>query len=273
MAHTRNRRPNTFAILLWAVALALLVAGAIVRQIGIGNYAATYANSADITDELTYYTQIIGAQYTADLGNSLLAVGALSIVIALAFQALSAVIGRRFAVLAVDRTQVGDEGEGEVELGTDEGENPAGEDVAVAASGSGTATGSGTTGAEATVEHEVVVVESLVEAEVVPGAEPQAEDAPEPEQESEPEQEAAIVEAEAAPLSEPEPQLETEDPAAESASLPSSVETEEDVALVDVDGSADSEAAPSGTAGTKTTDAGTVDTAIDREQPSKVAVL
>lgn len=123
MAHTRIRRPNTFAILLWAVALALLVAGVVVRQLGISHYASTYANSASITDELTYYTSIIGAQYTADLGNSLLAVGALSVVIALAFQALSTVVIRRAVVPVTDHaavgTGVGDEGEVLVEL--DEG--------------------------------------------------------------------------------------------------------------------------------------------------------
>lgn len=94
MSLLRNRRPNVFAILLWVVALALLVAGFIVRHHGISAYASAYANSSSVADELTYYTSIITAQYTADLGNQLMAAGALAVVIALLYQALSAVLRR-----------------------------------------------------------------------------------------------------------------------------------------------------------------------------------
>jgi len=257
MTHTRNRRPNTFAILLWAVALALLVAGVVVRQLGISNYASTYANSASITDELTYYTSIIGAQYMADLGNSLLAVGALSIVIALAYQALSTVIGRSSAVLTAGRTQVGtgvgDEDGVTVEL--DEGENPAGEDAAEAASGSGT-TGAEPSGESGTVsEHddgpEPELEETVVEAEVVPLSEPE----PEPEL-------VAVPEPEPVAVPESEQELEA---GAGSASATGSVEIEEEVALVQVDEPAHDQTAAAGAF-----DAGTPDGGSERETSSAV---
>lgn len=268
MTHTRNRRPNTFAILLWAVALALLVAGVVVRQLGISHYASTYANSASITDELTYYTSIIGAQYTADLGNSLLAVGALavgalSVVIALAFQALSTVVIRRAVVPVTDHaavgTGVGDEGEVLVEL--DEGVNPDAEDAAeavaeaeaeaVAEAEAGAEAGAGA-GAEAASGSDEAAEsgpeETVVEAEVDSPSEPggtvlQAEgvSSSEPEPESVPELEAepeSVPEPEAVSVPESEPEPGTGDPAAGTATLPGSVGIEEKVALVEPDGPA-----------------------------------
>lgn len=255
MAHTRNRRPNTFAILLWAVALALLVAGVVVRQLGISHYVSTYANSASITDELTYYTSIIGAQYTADLGNSLLAVGALSVVIALAFQALSTVISRRAVVPVTDHaalgTGVGDEGEVLVEL--DEGVNPDAEDAAEAGAGAEAVAEAGAeAGAEAASGSDEAAEsgpeETVVEAEVDSPSEPggtvlQAEgvSSSEPEPESVPELEAepeSVPEPEAVSVPESEPEPGTGDPAAGTATLPGSVGIEEKVALVEPDGPA-----------------------------------
>ncbi len=241
----RNRRPNTFAILLWAVALALLVAGVVVRQLGISHYASTYANSASITDELTYYTSIIGAQYTADLGNSLLAVGALSVVIALAFQALSTVMSRRAVVPVTDHaavgTGVGDEGEVLVEL--DEGVNPDTEDAAEAGAEAGAEAASGSDeAAESGTEKTVVEAEvdspsepggTVLQAEGVSSSEPEPESVPELEAEPE-----SVPEPEAVSVPESEPEPGTGDPAAGTATLPGSVGIEEKVALVEPDGPA-----------------------------------